>query len=120
MTLKIIKPDPAQTPEPLDADAARTALIAGMVSDEVYDKHTAVEGTGARNWGQIAGIYKELEGELKMLSAKADDLARDGVTNGAIVSGVNAVATYFDANDVRQMKVEQYDTVTKWLNAMKV
>lgn len=120
MTLKIIKPTQTETPPAFDVDAARTALIAGMVSDAVTDKHTAVEATGALNWDQVASIYKELETELKMLSAKADELARDGVTNGAIVAGVNAVATNFDTNDVRTMKVEQYDTITKWLNAMKV
>ena len=120
MTLKIIKPKQTEAQPEFDADAARTALIAGMVSDVVYDKHTAVEASGARNWGQIAGIYKDLEAELQMLSAKADELARDGLTNTAIVSGVNAIATYFDANDIKTMKTESYGTVTAWKNAMKV
>lgn len=120
MTLKIIKPKPAQIPEEFDAAAARTALISGMVSDAVYNEHTAVEATGARNWGQIAGIYKELEGELKMLSTKADELARDGLTNTSIVAGVNSFATKFNAEDIRKMKVEQYGDINVWLNAMKV
>ena len=120
MTLKIIKPRQTEAQPEFDADAARTTLIAGMVSDAVYDKHTAVEATGARNWGQIAGIYKELEDELKVLSVKADDLARDGLSNADIVSGVNAIATHFDANDIKTMKTEHHVTVTAWKNAMKV
>lgn len=120
MTLKIIKPTQEQTPETFDADAARTALIMGMVSDAVYDKHSAVKVTGANNWGEVASIYKELEDELKVLSSAADDLARDGLSNADIVSGVNAIATHFDANDIKTMKTEHHGTVTAWKNAMKV
>lgn len=120
MTLKIIKPTQIEVPQPFDADAARTALIAGMVSDGVHDKHTAVEATGANDWGQVAGIYKELETELKMLSAKADELARDGLTNTSIVAGVNAVSTNFDANDIKTMKTEQFGSNTAWKNQLQI
>lgn len=120
MTLKIIKPTQPEAPQPFDADAARTALITGMVSDAVHDKHTAVEATGAKNWGQIAGIYKELEVELKMLSVKADEYASYGVTSAQIVAGVNEVATNFDANDIKTMKTEHYGTLIAWKDAMKV
>ncbi|MCK5431360.1 MAG: hypothetical protein KAJ03_01385 [Gammaproteobacteria bacterium] len=120
MTLKIIKPKQPEAQPEFDEDAARAALISGMVSDAVYDKHTAVEATGAKNWGQIASIYNELEGELKMLSEKADEYASYGVTSAQIVAGVNAIATNFDANDIKTMKTERYGTVTAWKNTMKV
>ena len=120
MTLKIIKPKQTEPQPEFDADAARTSLIAGMVSDAVYDKHTAVEATGARDWDQVASIYKELEDELKMLSSMADELAGGGLTSSDIAVTVGFAATAFQAADIQKMKKEQHGTVTKWLNAMKV
>lgn len=118
MTHDISKPKGEKPSSTFDIVTAEELIISGIIDGSVLNLHNAVEATGASNGGQVEGLYKELKAESDMLSGIADVSAAEGKYISAIVSDIDAVATHFNGEDIKQMKVEVYGSVTEWKQAM--
>ena len=114
MTHDISKPKVKDTESTFNLVTAKQFLIAGIIDGTVLDLHSAVEATGAKNGGQVESLYKELKAESDMLSVIADASAAEGKLITTIVKDVDDKAINFNGEDIKQMKVEVYGSVTEW------
>jgi hypothetical protein len=117
MTLDIIKPVP-KTEQPDISGIDLGAIIAeGVNSGDIEDLHSCVEFVNTKidpdiGGNEVQGMFKKVVKEAKDMSSKADRLAREGKTVTEITG------EYFTFDDIKQMKIEVYGTVTEWKNAM--
>lgn len=118
MTHDISKPKPKDAVSLFSLVDAKTAIIEGIVDGSVLNLNNAVEVSGADKGGQVEGLYKELKAESDMLSSVADASASEGKLIDDIIKDINDAATNFNGDDIKQMKVEVYSTVTLWKQAM--
>jgi len=118
MTHDTSKPKKLKDTDAVDTLTAREAIIAGIVDGTILNISNAVAATGASNGGEIQGLYEELKAESDMLSGVADASAAEGKYIDEIIKDINAVATEFNGEDIKTMKVEVYGTVTAWKQAM--
>lgn len=101
-----------------DAEAAKAAIVSGMVNDTVTDIHGAVAVTGAENGDQVEAIYNKLLKELKHLIQTANKSAATGETIGAIMAAINEESINFSAFDIKSMMIEAHGSVAEWKQAM--
>jgi hypothetical protein len=119
MTLAIVKPKIKTVETPFDTDAARLAIVAGMVDDSVNNLHDAVKAAGASNGSQVEGIYNDLLKELRNLILIANTAAASGALIDDIIIAINKEAINFSPLDLKTMMVEVYGSVTLWKQAMQ-
>jgi hypothetical protein len=117
MTLDIIKPVP-KTEQPDISGIDLGAIIAeGVNTGDITNLHSCVEFVNTKidpdiDGNEVQGMFKKVVKEAKDMSSKADRLAREGKTVTEITG------EYFTFDDIKQMKIEVYGTVTEWKNAM--
>jgi hypothetical protein len=122
MTLDIIKPKPVEEQEDLSNVDLPAIVAAGVNQGDIVDLHSCVEFVNTQiepniSGDDVEGTFKAIVKEAKEMSAKADKLARDGMTTSEIeieLSGENN----FTYSDIEAMKVEVYGSVDNWLAKM--
>jgi len=117
MTLDIIKPVPkTEQPDISGIDLGAT-IAEGVNTGDITNLHSCVEFVNTKidpdiDGNEVQGMFKKVVKEAKEMSSKADRLAREGKTATEITGD------YFTFDDIKQMKIEVYGTVTEWKNAM--
>ncbi|RSD36519.1 MAG: hypothetical protein CI952_36 [Methanohalophilus sp.] len=121
MTLDIIKPVPKTEQPDISGIDLGVIIAEGVNSGDIKDLHSCVEFVNSKidpdiGGNEVQGTFKKVVKEAKDMSSKADSMAR----NGATVTEMAAEITgdYFTFDDIKQMKIEVYGTVTEWKNAM--
>jgi hypothetical protein len=121
MTLDIIKPVPkTEQPDISGIDLGAT-IAEGVNTGDITNLHSCVEFVNTKidpdiGGNEVQGIFKKVVKEAKDMSSKADSMARNGATVTKMATEITG--EYFTFDDIKQMKIEVYGTVTEWKNAM--
>ena len=121
MTLDIIKPVPkTEQPDISGIDLGAT-IAEGVNTGDITNLHSCVEFVNTKiepdiGGNEVQGMFKKVVKEAKEMSSKADRLAREGKTVTEMATEITG--EYFTFDDIKQMKIEVYGTVTDWKNAM--
>lgn len=123
MAFDVLKTETSTDSPTFDKTVVTSALVAGIKDGTVYSCHTAVHSanlaTGKKLSGnEICGIYDKLVNDLKKMSSTADSLAMAGTPEAEIKTQVNEMSENFTGDNVFDLKIELYGSISNWLNAM--